>query len=130
LRDFKPELTQRKIKKGVGHLQHSPTKVRNVDRQFLNADAEMGGTFFYQSFGFILIQKEQINMDNNKLKKLSLKKVTLVELDNNQMKNVKGGLEAVGFLSIGYECSSENSCRRISSNGPCNCCPSSRNWCE
>jgi natural product precursor len=27
----------------------------------------------------------------NKMKKLSLKKATLVELDNNQMKNAKGG---------------------------------------
>jgi len=62
-------------------------------------------------------------MEDNKLKKLSLMKVTLVELDNNQMKNVKGGGVNKAFLSIGYECSTNNSCRRISSHGPCNCCP-------
>jgi natural product precursor len=64
----------------------------------------------------------------NKMKKLSLKKVTLVELDNNQMKNVKGG--GAGFLSIGHACSAENSCKRISSVETCYCCPSSRNWCQ
>jgi natural product precursor len=66
----------------------------------------------------------------NKMKKLSLKKVTLVELDNSQMKNVKGGSEENGILSIGHECSAENSCKRVSSVETCYCCYSSRNWCQ
>jgi natural product precursor len=71
-------------------------------------------------------------------KKLSLKKVQLIELNAQQMKSIKGGTDETidpgddetGFLSIGHACSAENSCRRVSSVETCYCCPSSRSWCQ
>jgi hypothetical protein len=45
--------------KAVGNLLHIPTKNRNADRQSLNADAEMGCTFFKNKFlaTFCLIKR-------------------------------------------------------------------------
>lgn len=68
-------------------------------------------------------------MDNNKLKKLSLKKVKISNLSPSEMQNVVGGVENIQILSIGHACSVDNSCSRLTRRGDLRCseCQSSDN---
>ena len=71
----------------------------------------------------------KLNLEN----KLSLNKKTISNLSDEQLSKIYGGVGEdelsepgdegeTGFLSIGYECSCNNTCGRLTRRNECFCC--------